>query len=76
MLQRKGYNIKWEPYIRTVEGLLKTDFVATMGRLALVMDAHIVSDNVDMMAMCEAKIWKYSYNPGIDAALSVTALSS
>ena len=47
-----------------------------MGRLTLVMDAHIVSDNVDMMAMCEAKIWKYSYNPGIDAALSVTALSS
>ena len=29
-----------------------------MGRLALVIDAHIVGDNVDMMAVREAKIRK------------------
>ena len=40
-----------------------------MGRLALVIDAHIVGDNVDMMAAREAKIRKYSDNPGIDAAI-------
>ena len=40
-----------------------------MGRLALVIDAHIVGDNVDMMAAREAKMRKYSDNPGIDAAI-------
>ena len=40
-----------------------------MGRLALVIDAHIVGDNVDMMVAREAKIRKYSDNPGIDAAI-------
>ena len=40
-------------------------------RLALcsVIDAHIVGDNVDMMATREAKIQKYPDNPGIDAAI-------
>ena len=38
-----------------------------MGRLAFVIDAHIVGDN--MMAAHEAKIRKYSDNPGIDAAI-------
>ena len=40
-----------------------------MGRLALVIDAHIIGDNVDMMTAREANIWKYLDNPGIDAAI-------
>ena len=68
-MQRKGYEIKWEPHIRTTEGLQKPDLVATMGRLALVIDAHIVGDNDDMIAACEAKMRKYLDNPGIDAAI-------
>ena len=40
-----------------------------MGRLDLVIDAHIGDDNVDMMAARKAKIRKYSDNPGIDAAI-------
>ena len=40
-----------------------------MGRLALVIDAHIVGDNVNMMVAREANIRKYSDNPGIDAAI-------
>ena len=51
VLQRKGYEVEWEPHIRTSEGLRKPDLVASMGRLALIIDAHIVGDNVDMMAV-------------------------
>ena len=40
-----------------------------MVRLAWVIDAHIVGDNVDMMAAREAKLRKYSDNPGLDAAI-------
>ena len=39
-----------------------------MGRLAFVIDAHIVGDN--MMAAHEAKIRKYSDNRGINAAIT------
>ena len=35
----------------------------------MVIDAHIVSNNADMMAACEAKIRKYSDSPCIDAAI-------
>ena len=59
VLQRKGYEVEWKPHVRTAEGLRTTDLVATMGRLALIIDAHIVGDNVDMMAAREAKIRKY-----------------
>ena len=69
VLQRNGYEVEWEPHIRAAEGLGKPDPVATMGHLALVIDANIVGDNVDMMAAREAKIRKYSDNPGIDAAI-------
>ena len=56
MLQRKGYDVEWEPHIRTAEGLRKPDLVATVGRLVLVIDAQIIGDNVDMMAARESKI--------------------
>ena len=69
VLQRKAYRIEWEPHIKRTEGLRKPDLVATMGRLALVIDAHIVGDNVDTMTAREAKIGKYSDSPGIDAAI-------
>ena len=42
-----------------------------MGHFALVINAHIVGDNTYMMAACEAKIQKYSGNPGIDTAIKL-----
>ena len=69
VLQRKGYEVAWKPNIRAADGFRKPDLVAIMGRFALVIDAHIVGDNVDMMAARYAKIQKYSDNPGIDAAI-------
>ena len=51
VLQRKGYEVDWEPQMRTTEGLRKQDLVATMGHLALVIDAHIVSDKIDMISI-------------------------
>ena len=65
VLQRKGYEVEWEQHIRTAEGLRKPDLLATMGRLALVIDAHIVGNNVDMINTRT----KYSDNPRIDAAI-------
>ena len=70
VLQRKGCEIKWEPHVKTAEGLRKPDLVFVMGRLALVIGAHMVGDNFDMMAVHEAKIQKYSDNPGIDADIN------
>ena len=35
----------------------------------MIIDAHIVGDNVDMMAVREAKIRRYTDNPGINAAI-------
>ena len=40
-----------------------------MGHLALVINAHIVGDNVNIIAAREAKIRKYLDNPGIDAVI-------
>ena len=70
VLQRKSYECEWEPHIRTAKGLRKPDLVFVMGRLALVIGAHMVGDNFDMMAVHEAKIQKYSDNPGIDADIN------
>ena len=49
-IQRKRYEVEWEPHIRTVEGLRKPDLVATMDHLALIIEAHIFGDIVDMIA--------------------------
>ena len=69
-MERKGYEVEWEPHIRTTEGLRKPDHLVTIGRLALVTDAHVVGDKVDTMAAREGKIQKYSDNPGIEATFN------
>ena len=56
VLQCKGYEVEWEQHIRIVECLRKPNLVATIARLALVIEAHIVGDNFEMMAAREAKI--------------------
>ena len=55
----------------STEGLRKRDLGATMGRLTLIIDSHIVGENVNIMAAREAKIWKYSDNPVIDSAIKL-----
>ena len=62
VLQCKGDEVEWESHLKTAEGHRKLDLMDSMGCLALVIDAHITGDNVDMMAVREAKIRKNSDN--------------
>jgi len=58
-MTKMNYKVDWEPLIRTTEGLLKSDLIASIGNCALVIDIAICSDGVDPDKMYKDKIAKY-----------------
>ena len=58
-LTQKGYTVEEEPNIRVESGRYKPDIIAKQGNQALVIDAQIVTDGVDLDLAHSTKVGKY-----------------
>lgn len=59
-LEVKGYEVSVEPRLQTSVGLRKPDIVAKLGMTAVVIDAQIVNDQIDLDVAHSRKVNYYS----------------
>lgn len=67
-IRSSGYDIHREPRYTTAAGLRKPDMVAVMGRTAVVVDAQVVGEQLDLHMAHRRKVDYYS-EPGIIEAI-------
>jgi len=58
-LTQKGYTVAEEPNIRVESGRYKPDIVAKQGNRAVVIDAQVVTDGIDLDVAHTTKVNKY-----------------
>jgi len=54
-LERQGSAVEIEPKIKTDNGIRKPDLIVKMGQTALVVDAQVVNDQIDLNAAHQRK---------------------
>lgn len=59
-LEKKDYVVHVEPRIETPEGIRKPDLVAVRGNMALVIDAQVVNDQINLNDAHKKKVEYYS----------------
>ncbi|CAL7932962.1 unnamed protein product [Xylocopa violacea] len=64
-LANQGYDAIKEPHINTSEGLRKPDIIATLGQTAIVLDAQVVGEQVDLDAANANKVRYYESNKDV-----------
>ncbi|CAL7932761.1 unnamed protein product [Xylocopa violacea] len=64
-LANQGYDAIKEPHINTSEGLRKPDIIATLGQTAIVLDAQVVGEQVDLDAANASKVRYYESNKDV-----------
>lgn len=62
-LSNAGYKTTEENQLRATAGILKPDIIAIKGDTALVLDAQIITDSVDLDAADSTKTNKYANEP-------------
>ena len=58
-MTKLGFKVEWEPMLRTTEGPLKPDLLASIGECAYIIDIAICSDGIDPDKVYLDKITKY-----------------